>query len=95
MKKLINKLFEWLGYKLLSQKEYDAMNLTLLDMAVMILKDRINYIKLDGVYQIVKEDDGYMVSRECYAVKFFPFGDDKEYAKLCAEELCEKLNERI
>ncbi len=28
-------------------------------------------------------------------VKAFPFGDDKEYARLCAEELCEKLNEII
>ena len=28
-------------------------------------------------------------------VKAFLFGDDKEYARLCAEELCEKLNERI
>ena len=28
-------------------------------------------------------------------VKAFPFGDDKEYARLCAEELCEKLNETI
>ena len=24
-------------------------------------------------------------------IKSFPFGDDKEYAKLCAEELCEML----
>lgn len=95
MKKLLNKLFEWLGYKLLSQKEYDAMNLTLHDVAVMIIKDRINYIKQYGVSQIVEEDDGYMVSQECYAVKFFPFNDDKEYAKLCAEELCEMLNQKI
>lgn len=95
MKKLINKLFEWLGYKLLSQKEYDAMNLTLRDVAVMIIKDRINHIKQDGVSQIVEEDDGYMVLRECYAIKFFPFNNDKEYAKLCAEELCDMLNEKI
>ena len=45
MKKLINKLFEWLGYKLLSQKEYEAMNLTLRDIVNAIIKDRINIIK--------------------------------------------------
>lgn len=28
-------------------------------------------------------------------IKSFPFGDDKEYAKLCAEELCEMLNSKI
>jgi hypothetical protein len=33
--------------------------------------------------------------RVALPVKHIPFGDDKEYAKLCAEELCEKLNERI
>ena len=28
-------------------------------------------------------------------VKSFHFDDDKEYAKLCAEELCEMLNSKI
>ena len=95
MKKLINKLFEWLGYKLLSQKEYEAMNLTLRDIVNAIIKDRINIIKHLAKYQIVEDTDGYMVICDTYAIKFFPFGDDKEYARLCAEELCEKLNERI
>lgn len=96
MKKIINKIFEWLGYKLLSQKEYDAMNLTLEDCIDMILKDRYAFTKICNVYQFVEDYDGYMVMlNSVHAVKFFPFGDDKEYAKLCAEELCEKLNERI
>ena len=28
-------------------------------------------------------------------IKSFPFGDDKQYAKLCAEELCEMLNSKM
>lgn len=28
-------------------------------------------------------------------IKEFPFGDDMEYAKLCADELVEHLNEKI
>lgn len=96
MKKIINKIFEWFGYKLLSQKEYNAMNLTFEDCIDMILKDRCAFTKICGVYQFQEDYDGYMVMLNgIHAVKFFPFGDDKEYAKLCAEELCEKLNEKI
>ena len=28
-------------------------------------------------------------------IKSFPFGDDREYARLCAEKLCEMLNSKI
>lgn len=95
MRKIFNKLFEWLGYKLLSQKEYDAMNLNLRDIVNAIIKDRINVIKHCTKYQIVEDTDGYMVICDTYAVKFFPYGDDKEYARLCAVELCEMLNQKI
>ena len=38
----------------------------------------------------------YMISENTsFPIKIFPFGDDMEYALLCAEELCEKLNEKI
>ena len=30
-----------------------------------------------------------------FPIKIFPFGDDKEYARLCAEELCEMLNSKM
>ena len=36
-----------------------------------------------------KTDDYYV------PIKYFPFDNDKEYAKLCAEELIEKLNESV
>lgn len=29
-----------------------------------------------------------------HLIKVFPFGDDMEYARLCAEELCEMLNQK-
>ena len=43
---------------------------------------------------------GYVVMQSCedveycWVVKFFPDNNDKDYAKLCAEELCEMLNNR-
>lgn len=30
-----------------------------------------------------------------FPIKIFNFGDDKEYARLCAEELCEMLNSKM
>ena len=43
--------------------------------------------------------DNYVVAAKNYAfniiIKSFPFGDDREYARLCAEELCEMLNSKM
>lgn len=43
--------------------------------------------------------DNYVVLAKHYAfnfiIKSFPIGDDKEYARLCAEELCEMLNSKM
>ena len=43
--------------------------------------------------------DNYIVLAKHYAfniiIKAFPIGDDKEYAQLCAEELCEMLNSKM
>lgn len=43
--------------------------------------------------------DNYVVVARTNAfniiIKSFPFGDDREYARLCAEELCEILNSKI
>lgn len=99
MKKLLNKLFERLGYVprfqlyQAEEKYYD----------VRLFEEQI--VKGQQVYAVSE-----LADYNCYAVavlgvtknrfhkrivKSFPFNDDKEYAKLCAEELCEKLNERI
>ena len=49
-----------------------------------------------GSYIIYETETFYVVSLEInrfkIPIKSFPVGDDKEYAKLCAEELCEMLN---
>lgn len=43
--------------------------------------------------------DNYVVLANHYAfniiIKSFPIGDDAEYARLCAEELCEMLNSKM
>ena len=49
-------------------------------------------------YSWCSDESGYWVyyykSDDYYVpIKYFPFDNDKEYAKLCAEELIEKLNE--
>lgn len=99
MKKLINKLFEWLGYvpkiqlhevieQLLNQRLFEEQ--TVKEQQVYTMSDAPDYncyiVTILGVanYRFHKR-----------VVKSFPYGDDKEYARLCAEELCEKLNERI
>lgn len=41
-----------------------------------------------SLYAVCIQMDNFMLP-----IKSFPFGDDKEYAKLCAEELLDKLNE--
>lgn len=92
--KLLNKILKKFGYRIMSDKDYNAMNLTLKGITSAIIMDRINYIKKVSNYNIVEETDGYMVTCECHAVKFFPFNDDKEFAKLLAEELCEMLNQK-
>lgn len=48
-----------------------------------------------GSYKIYEDKAFYLVCIKINSftlpIKSFPFGDDKEYAKLCAEELCEML----
>ena len=100
MKKYINKLFEKLGYV---PKRYKALqeegefyirshrNSTL---------DGFNYFTVERRY----EKDlriGYTVVQHCvgtprhWIVKFIPDNGDKAYARICAEELCEMLNEKV
>ena len=117
MKKLINKLFEWLGYvpkkyEVLTQDDFIEnlhpnehkinKNKTREPVPFSALLDDpvIALIRTDMiVYDVIGWSDKvevwmFGIAPLCL-IKSFPFGDDKEYAKLCAEELCEKLNERI
>lgn len=50
------------------------------------------YVVYKGInlYAVCIQIDNFMLP-----IKSFPFGDDKEYARLCAEELCEMLNSKM
>lgn len=71
------------------QTHIDAQNLLVKEQPLYLIYEHLGY-------------ECYIVYSLCVVrnwvcktpIKSFRFGDDKEYAKLCAEELCEKLNER-
>ena len=102
MKKLINKLFEWLGYvpkKYKDLYEETRYNWGCHNKSVFSRKNKFTFgrrYEKDLSYN----EYGYVVLQKCddtdkyWAVKFFPENGDKSYARLCAEELCEKLNEK-
>lgn len=51
-------------------------------------------------YSVTVDYGFYIVSMETpcggvFPIKAFPIGDNKEYARLCAEELCEMLNSKM
>ena len=97
MKKYINKLFEWLGYEPKGKcKEYQAI----LDNYYAMGDE----IKL-GVceYQTFEAQNKFFVSAysdtlgQHRIIKVFPKGDTEDsadYARICAEELCDMLNEK-
>ena len=94
MKKIINKLFEWLGY--VPKNEYIYCK----DSFERRRQMDISLVKQDVTYRISNSLDGCSVVawdglRNRRLIKVFLYNNDKEYARLCAEELCEKLNERI
>jgi hypothetical protein len=93
MKKIINKLFEKLGY--VPKRE----NNNTVRIASNFIS-HIDEIKEGKVsYQIIPQTDNYLVTsmstKDLYlAIKYFHFKnqDDKEYALICANELCDMLN---
>ena len=95
MKKYINKLFEWLGYV---PKDIENRY-----KKIMWQIDQHDYCLLNNIneYCIIPYKGGFLVTEYCEKtnthrmVKFFIDPHDEEYAKLCAEKLCEMLNERI
>ena len=110
MKRLINKLFEWLGY-------VPKVEVAKLEYSISKYETLINQIRENREYlirQIFSEQSKasyywnkisenkwrFVVYVGCdrhipYNVVKSYVRDDFEYAKLCAEELCDKLNERI
>ena len=110
MKKYINKLFEWLGYvpKVeVAKLEYSISKYeTLIDQMRENREYLIRYIfngqaKAHYYWNKISENEWrFVVYVDCdrhipYNVVKYYVSDDFDYAKLRAEELCEKLNERI
>ena len=75
----------------------DEKNLTGIELYLNRYNSSVNEVLLlgRGSYIIYENEAFSVVSLEINNIKIpiksFPFGDDKEYAKLCADELCEML----
>jgi hypothetical protein len=93
MKKIINKLFEKLGYV---PKRENNNNVRIISN----FTSHFNEIKEGKAsYQIIQLPNCYVVTSMStkdlhLAIKYFHFKnqDDKEYALICANELCDMLN---
>ena len=95
MKKIINKLFEWLGY--VPKVEYIYYK----DSFESRRQMDISLVKQDVTYRISNSLDGCGVValdglRNRRLIKVFLYKHyDADYARICAEELCEMLNQKI
>ena len=75
----------------------DEKKLTGIELYLNRYNSSVNEVLLlgRGSYIIYENEAFYVVFLEINNIKIpiksFPVGDDKEYAKLCAEELCEML----
>lgn len=96
LKKLLDKIMARLGY---------VPRLYLYAREIEVACTTANFIADDiksgiGDYFVratPKSHDVVYRLEECareYLIKTYPFNDDPDFAKLLAEELCEKLNER-
>jgi hypothetical protein len=107
MKKYINKLFEWLGYVpkeeyalVLRKLEWIEKRPTILEMNIEAHERGVKEGK--ATYHHITLSKFVAVLEYCYEVdnsqfvKVFPYHDEdsKDYARICAEELCEMLNEK-
>ena len=93
MKKYINKLFEWLGYvPKTCCRDCKQRN----KMDKLCKEGNVRYMFCEGLNRyivFILFDNDY---RYTFTVKSIPFADDdsRDYARICAEELCEMLNEK-
>jgi hypothetical protein len=98
MKKYINKLFEWLGYVPKDSDEgfYFCKHQDSLMIAACMRAGTITYRKVETYAYWIVVACCNLTSFE-QEVKVFPKGDTEDsadYARICAEELCEMLNEK-
>ena len=106
MKKIINKLFEWLGY--VPKEEYErllqesnAREVSSYVIKMNALYKDIGRHKVEYCFQDNFGCNHYSVAvrtRKDFGVliKTFPYhdADSADYARICAEELCDMLNEK-
>lgn len=102
MKQIINKLFEKLGYVPKSMYENLKKTLILLNRHYSILYDgSVLFGEVSYSFYVHKDRVVVYAKSECYesAVKSFFFNiksekaqEEKEYALICANELCDMLN---
>ena len=93
MKKIINKLFERLGYVLKKDFKYQVLREVSEYFRKLALYKQIGYeVRYFSSYCEVVLYGAYHYS---IVIKIFQYDDDKDYARLCAEELCEMLNQKI
>ena len=97
MKKYINKLFERLGY--VPKRRYKE----LYKLEHYVMQHDVGILNYNSTYQVVELGDKFVVLEYCSAVgnnrcvKAFQKGytkDSLDYARICAEELCDMLNEK-
>lgn len=99
MKKYINKLFERLGYVPKRYKALQEEGEFFINQHRECALECFNYFTVERRYEKDKRI-GYVVIQhsivhpQCWIVKFFPDDGAKDYARICAEELCDMLNER-
>lgn len=99
MKRIINKLFEKLfDLTLVEVKEYKQLQDTF-ELARNEVKEYYTCVGLPsvnlGFYEVIarKNSNSYInIKRFAYE---FGNAEDKKYALACAQELCDKLNEKI
>ena len=97
MKKIINKLFEWLGY--VPKGKYQDAEATRHNIGVMDSEIILGI----NEYQTIECNDKILVTAysdilgKHRIIKVFRKGDTEDsadYARICAEELCDMLNEK-
>jgi hypothetical protein len=95
MKKLIDKLFEWLGYVPKDEYIYYKNSLE------MRKQMDFSFVSQDVTYYVSNSRDGCCVValiglRNRRVIKVFLYKlYDADYARICAEELCDMLNEKF
>ena len=110
MKKIINKLFEWLGYVPKTEVAKLEYSISKYETLIDQMRDNRKYL-IRSIFNGQAKASYYwhkVGENECRFVVYVGCGrdiphnvvksyvsDDFDYAKLCASELCEMLNERI